>query len=242
MTHIFKSITDKVLNTIYPPVCALCGDLLGKNERYICAVCEVSLPHVTEPACFKCGKEISDNETELCEDCSRYTRSFVRGFPAMNYDEVFQESIAAFKYHGKRDYGKYFAYEIARSRGKDIAGVNPDVLVPVPLHKKKLRKRGYNQAEIIAGELGRRLDIPVDDKILIRTVNTLPQKRLNGIERENNLKNAFQSEEKRVKYNKIMLVDDIYTTGTTVEACTKILHDIGVKDIYYTSICIGRGC
>lgn len=242
MTHIFKSITDKVLNTIYPPVCALCGDLLGKNERYICAVCEVSLPHVTEPACFKCGKEISDNETELCEDCSRYTRSFVRGFPAMNYDEVFQESIAAFKYHGKRDYGKYFAYEIARSRGKDIAGVNPDVLVPVPLHKKKLRKRGYNQAEIIAGELGRRLDIPVDDKILIRAVNTLPQKRLNGIERENNLKNAFQSEEKRVKYNKIMLVDDIYTTGTTVEACTKILHDIGVKDIYYTSICIGRGC
>lgn len=242
MTHIIKFITDKVLNAVYPPSCALCGNLLGKNERYICAACEVSLPHVTEPACFKCGKEISDNETELCEDCSRHIRSFVRGFPAMNYDEMFQESIAAFKYHGKRDYGKYFAYEIARSRGKDIAGVNPDVLVPVPLHKKKLRKRGYNQAEIIAGELGRRLDIPVDDKILIRAVNTLPQKRLNGIERENNLKNAFQSEEKRVKYNKIMLVDDIYTTGTTVEACTKILHDIGVKDIYYTSICIGRGC
>lgn len=242
MTHIIKFITDKVLNAVYPPSCALCGDLLGKNERYICAACEVSLPHVTEPACFKCGKEISDNETELCEDCSRHIRSFVRGFPAMNYDEMFQESIAAFKYHGKRDYGKYFAYEIARSRGKDIAGVNPEALIPIPLHKKKLRKRGYNQAEVIARELGRRLDIPVDDKILIRTVNTLPQKRLNSIERENNLKNAFQSQEKRVKYNKIMLVDDIYTTGTTVEACTKVLHEIGVKDIYYTSICIGRGC
>lgn len=242
MTHIIKFITDKVLNAVYPPSCALCGDLLGKNERYICAACEVSLPHVTEPACFKCGKEISDNETELCEDCSRHIRSFVRGFPAMNYDEMFQESIAAFKYHGKRDYGKYFAYEIARSRGKDIAGVNPEALIPIPLHKKKLRKRGYNQAEVIARELGRKLDIPVDDKILIRTVNTLPQKRLNSIERENNLKNAFQSREKRVKYNKIMLVDDIYTTGTTVEACTKVLHEIGVKDIYYTSICIGRGC
>lgn len=242
MTHIIKFITDKVLNAVYPPSCALCGDLLGKNERYICAACEVSLPHVTEPACFKCGKEISDNETELCEDCSRHTRSFVRGFPAMNYDEAFQESIAAFKYHGKRDYGRYFAYEIVRSRGKDIAGVNPEALIPIPLHKKKLRKRGYNQAEVIARELGRRLDIPVDDKILIRTVNTLPQKRLNSIERENNLKNAFQSREKRVKYNKIMLVDDIYTTGTTVEACTKVLHEIGVKDIYYTSICIGRGC
>ena len=116
MTHIIKFITDKVLNAVYPPSCALCGDLLGKNERYICA----ALPDVTEPACFKCGKEISDNETELCEDCSRHIRSFVRGFPAMNYDEMFQESIAAFKYHGKRDYGKYFAYEIARSRGKDI--------------------------------------------------------------------------------------------------------------------------
>lgn len=242
MTHIIKFITDKVLNAVYPPSCALCGDLLGKNERYICVACEVSLPHVTEPACFKCGKEISDNETELCEDCSRHIRSFVRGFPAMNYDEMFQESIATFKYHGKRDYGKYFAYEIARSRGKDIAGVNPEALIPIPLHKKKLRKRGYNQAEVIARELGRRLDIPVDDKILIRTVNTLPQKRLNSIERENNLKNAFQSQEKRVKYNKIMLVDDIYTTGTTVEACTKVLHEIGVKDIYYTSICIGRGC
>lgn len=242
MTYTLKVVTEKVLNTIYPPSCALCGDLLGKGERYICADCEVSLPRVTEPACFKCGKEISDNETELCEDCSRHIRSFVRGFPAMNYDEMFQESIAAFKYHGKKDYGKYFAYEIVRSRGKDIAGAKPEVLIPIPLHKRKLRKRGYNQAEVIARELGRKLDIPVDDKILIRTVNTLPQKRLNSIERENNLKNAFQSQEKRVKYNKIMLVDDIYTTGTTVEACTKVLHDIGVKDIYYTSICIGRGC
>lgn len=242
MKYMVKSVSEKVLNMIYPSACALCGDLLGKAERYICAACEVSLPRVTEPACFKCGKEISDNEAEICEDCSRYTRSYVRGFPAMNYDEAFKESIAAFKYHGKRDYGKYFAYEIARSRGRDIAEINPEALIPIPLHKKKLQKRGYNQAEVIARELGRRLDIPVDDKILIRTVNTLPQKRLNGTERQNNLKKAFHSKEKRVKYNKIMLVDDIYTTGTTVEACTKVLHDAGVKDIYYTSICIGRGC
>lgn len=242
MGYRLKGIIDKALSLVYPPTCALCGDLLSKDERYICAACDVLLPRVTEPACFKCGKEISDDEAELCEDCSRYERSFVRGFPAMNYDEMFKESIAAFKYHGKRDYGKYFAYEIARSRGKDIAEANPEVLIPIPLHKKKLRKRGYNQAEIIARELGWRLGIPVDDKILIRTVNTLPQKRLNDVERENNLKKAFHSQEKRVKYNKIMLVDDIYTTGATVEACTKVLHDIGVTDIYYASICIGRGC
>lgn len=242
MKYRLKGITGKVLNLIYPPTCALCGDLLSKEERYICAACDTFLPRVTEPACFKCGKEISDYETELCEDCLRHERSFARGFPAMNYDEAFRESIATFKYHGKKDYGKYFAYEIARSRGRDIAEAGPEVLIPVPLHKKKLRKRGYNQAEVIARELGRRLDIPVDDKILIRTVNTLPQKRLNNIERENNLKKAFHSQENRVKYNKIMLVDDIYTTGATVEACTKVLHDIGVKDIYYTSICIGRGC
>lgn len=242
MKYKLNSIINKALNLVYPPTCALCGDLLGKDERYICAACDVLLPHVREPACFKCGKEISDNEAELCEDCSRYERSFVRGFPAMNYDETFKESIAAFKYHGKRDYGKYFAYEIARSRGKNIIEVNPEALIPVPLHKKKLRKRGCNQAEVIARELGLRLGIPVDDKILVRTANTLPQKKLNGIERENNLKNAFHSQKKRVKYNTIMLVDDIYTTGATVEACTKALHDVGVNDIYYTSICIGRGC
>ncbi|MCM1083019.1 MAG: ComF family protein [Clostridium sp.] len=242
MNYKLKTVADKVLNLVYPPSCALCGDLLSKGERYICTACDVLLPRVTEPTCFKCGKEISDDEAELCEDCLRHERSFVRGFPAMNYDETFQESIAAFKYHGKKDYGKYFAYEIARSRGRDIVEAGPEVLIPIPLHKKKLRKRGYNQAEVVARELGQRLGIPVDDKILIRTVNTLPQKRLNNVERENNLKKAFHSHQKRVKYNKVMLVDDIYTTGATVEACTKVLHNIGVKDIYYTSICIGRGC
>ncbi len=233
---------NKLLNLIFPPSCALCGGLLTRNEKYICDDCSMTLPRITGPVCLKCGKEIADEEAELCEDCNNHIRSFIKGYPAMNYEEPLRTSIAAFKYHDKKEYGEYFAYEIVRTCGGKILEEGPDVLVPVPVHKNKIKKRGYNQAEILAKELGRRLDIPVDSKILIRTLNTLPQKALNNIERENNLKKAFNSGEKCVKYNKVMLVDDIYTTGATIEACTKVLHDIGVSEVSFTSICIGRGC
>ena len=104
-----------------------------------------------------------------------------------------------------------------------------------------MKKRGYNQAELIANELSQMTHIPVDSDILKRVVNTTPQKELNDKERAKNLKNAFQVNEYIVQYKKIVLVDDIYTTGATLDACAKALKEAGAEKIYFVAACIGTG-
>jgi len=119
-------------------------------------------------------------------------------------------------------------------------------LVPVPIHKSKYRERGYNQAEVLAKGIGRELNIPVLSDLLIRNKKTLPQKQLSDKERLNNLREAFEynstyAEKLRRQPDRLMLVDDIYTTGSTIEACTNVLKQNGVSYVYFITLCIGKG-
>lgn len=229
-----------MIKLIYPTRCVLCNEVISWKEE-ICDECRLRLSYVQSPYCLRCGKEIVDEEQEYCRDCEENPKSFLQGFPAMNYKDPLPDAIAAFKYHNRRQGAGYFARQIVRCRGEQILAANPEVLVPIPIHKRKKRQRGYNQAELLTRELGACLKIPVDTTILCRTQYTLPQKKLDAKSRELNLKKAFFSNERIVKYKSVMLVDDIYTTGATIEACTKLLKKHGVKDVYYTSICIGKG-
>ena len=130
---------------------------------------------------------------------------------------------------------------IAKEFKDVIFSWNCEVLVPVPLHRRKLIKRGYNQAEILAKRLSEQLLIPMDNKILIRTRNTVPLKELNEKERITNLKSAFQTDEIKLKYKRIILVDDIYTTGSTIDECAWTLLRNGAEEVYFITACIGRG-
>ena len=117
----------------------------------------------------------------------------------------------------------------------------PDALIPVPLHKSRMRKRGFNQAALVAERMGERLGIPVEEKLLIRVKKTSPQKELNDSARRENLKNAFQLCGNDVKLKRVVLIDDIYTTGSTLDAAAAALLAAGVEKVYFLSICIGRG-
>lgn len=234
------SIWERLIGLLYPPVCPVCGELLRSSENRHDG-CAARLSFVREPCCLRCGREIDGTEAELCGDCSSRRRSYSRGFPAMNYLEPLTESLAAFKYRGRRDYAGFYANLIAGRQGAAILAAAPDVLIPVPIHRARERKRGYNQAEELARALSCLFHIPVETGLLLRQTNTLPQKKLNDDEREKNLKKAFISSDKIVKYKKVMLVDDIYTTGATIEACTRILLNKGIETVYYTAVCIGKG-
>ena len=231
----------KLLDLIYPPACALCGELLAPGERGCCKVCREEIDYVKTPVCECCGQELTMAGTSLCRMCSREKRSYIKGFPAMNYVPPVSVGVAAFKYHSRKDSAGFFAAEILRVHGQEMMSIKPEVLVPVPVHKRKLKKRGYNQAELLAKELGSRMGVPVDTELISRTVNTPPQKTLDPKLREINMKSAFQMGKKSVNYKSAMLVDDIYTTGSTIEACTRLLLAQGIRDVYYTSICIGKG-
>lgn len=228
-------------NLIFPLACPFCGELLEKSKGYVCIPCRISAPYITEPSCLKCGCEIQDESAELCEDCRRIPQNYVKGFPLMSYEGACKNALLDFKYRNMRCNGEYFAKEIYRKYGTIINSLDIDVLVPVPVHKSRKLERGYNQAEVLAKELGRLFDIPVDSNLIKRDKKTVALKSLNDQGREETLKNAFISNQKQVKYKSAMIVDDIYTTGATIRVCSDVLKNYGVLNVYYTSVGIGRG-
>ena len=122
-----------------------------------------------------------------------------------------------------------------------MAGWRAQAFVPIPLHPSRRRKRGFNQAELLAKELSGRSGIPADAGLLMRVKKTRAQKELNDQERLTNLKDAFSVRKRKVPYQNIILVDDIYTTGSTMDAAAKVLKENGAKNIYFVCICVGNG-
>jgi ComF family protein len=230
------------LKYIFPPACPLCGEVLEDRQGVACPECIRRIHFVGNPCCAQCGREIADEEAEYCDACGEKKRSYIKGFPAVEYDDEINPCMMAFKYGGKKGYADFLASLIVKRQGQAILDINPDVLVPVPVHKERLKKRGYNQAELLAKSLSRYFGIPYDSKLLIREKNTRALKTMDGKAREQNLKNAFNLVSKSVEYSRVLLVDDIYTTGATIEECTRVLHRLGLQGVYYTSVCIGKGC
>lgn len=168
----------------------------------------------------------------------------IKGTALWRYDEQMKKVMAAFKYNGCSEDAKIFAEEFSRFRGGQIHTWGPEVIVPVPLHWRRRWFRGYNQAECLALELGNVMRIPVRTDILMRTRYTKPQKVLDDKERRQNLQEAFCVPDKIRdvvrSFQRVLLVDDIYTTGATIESCASVLHECGVREIYFACLCIGR--
>ena len=189
---------------------------------------------------MKCGKELENQEQEYCRDCQRFVHSFDKGTAVFAYDEVMRRSISMFKYHNRREYASFYAKEMYQICGHFLKMCKPDVIIPVPIHRKKKRQRGFNQAELVAKKLGKLLDIPVDTKYLVRVEKTTPQKELTRQQRKENLKKAFALGNSSKRYERVLIIDDIYTTGATIDAISEILRENQSKFIFFLTICVGR--
>ena len=151
------------------------------------------------------------------------------------------DSIYRFKYKGRQEYGAYYTSMAVEHLGAWMAGCRPDALIPVPIHASKKRVRGYNQAEVLAKEIGQMMNIPVKEDLIIRVRRTAPMKDLPLAERQNNLKRAFKICRNDVKLDTVIIIDDIYTTGSTIDAMSGELRKAGVKKIYFMALAIGNG-
>ncbi|MBO5388754.1 MAG: ComF family protein, partial [Lachnospiraceae bacterium] len=181
-----RVIGQNIGKLMFPSVCPLCGEILEDNHDkiiYICQGCSAKLKPIKPPVCLKCGQEVDGIETDCCSDCRGATRSYVKGFPALKYSPEMSKCLSDFKYHNMRSYAAFLADIIVRERGKEILLAAPEVIVPVPIHKSKLKERGYNQAQVLGEELGRRLKLPVDTELILRDVKTAPQKELSNAQR-----------------------------------------------------------
>ena len=180
-------------------------------------------------------------EEEYCRDCQSHPGAFDQGRGIFLYDDRMKYSIMKYKYFGCREYSRFYG-KAMYLYGRDLLALwQPQMIVPVPLYWRKQKIRGFNQAELLALEIGKQLGLRVENNWLIRTKNTVPQKLLNGQERRNNLKKAFKAGQNDVKLNAIVIIDDIYTTGSTIDAMAAVCRQQGVSRIYFAALSIGNG-
>ncbi len=235
-----------ILDMIYPVRCPICGEIVLPKGNAICQSCRVKLPTIEGNRCLKCSKPIEREEDEFCSDCNRKHFHFEKGIALWLYNDDMKKSLGNFKYHSKKEYAKFYVDEIVQQYKEQIIRMNPDVIVPIPIHRAKLAERGYNQADILARGIGKQLGVPVLSELLIRNRRTIPQKGLSDKERLRNLQKAFDYNVSAAKkhdktISKVLLVDDIYTTGSTMEACTNVLRLHNVNQVFFVVLCIGKG-
>lgn len=231
--------TRRLISALYPVRCALCDSAIAPDQM-LCADCRVRIRPIGRETCHKCGKEFADTGRIYCYDCSRKLHFFDRGFAVFKYEDV-KESLYRFKYSGRAEYARFYAYAADRFIGRELRALAPDAIVPVPIHRRRYAKRGYNQAYEFAKELSDYIGVPVRDDLIKRCKNTIPLKKLSETERKNNLKKAFIIASNDVKLKKILLIDDIYTTGATMDAIAAIFKQAGVGQVYFLTVAVGAG-
>ena len=239
-TKISKQKLDMVIRILYPRRCPVC-QIIVTEKGYVCRECKQQLPYIKEPRCKKCGKSLDSEVQEYCFDCTKGHHVFDKGIALWQYTKSMKQSIHRFKYDNKREYADFYIEEILKHYGTWIESLQVDAIIPVPLHRSKQRSRGFNQAELLAKGIGKALQIPVEAKVVERYRKTKVQNVLNDTERKNNVKKAFKIAGNVVKLKKVLLVDDIYTTGSTIDAIAEVLKEVGVEQVYICCLCAGRG-
>ncbi len=235
-----KTLPEKAVRQIYPNRCPVCNRV-PERGRLICPSCARKLAYVRQPCCCKCGRPLADMRQEYCGDCRSAQHEFAQGRAVWIYQGHMRRILYRYKYGNRRDYAEFFAAEAYRVYGGFIRTAGIEAVIPVPLHKKRQKKRGYNQAELFAGRLCALCGVPLENRLLYRVKNTAPLKKLSAKERKNNLKKAFKVGKNIVKLKRVLLVDDIYTTGSTLNAAAAVLKEAGVGEVYVLCISIGSG-
>lgn len=227
-------VLNFLLTFIYPKTCMSCDTLLNYNTKIeLCDECAKDFEPYTGNRCITCDRPM-DNTGE-CSICKSEKIYFERGYCVYPYSGAVRNAILNFKFKNMALYYTYFGSKMTEYYF-DYIMESYDYVTAVPIHKKKLKIRGYNQAELLAEYISEQINIPYYP-ILKRTVNTKPQNALNKKEREANIKNAFSLVDNvDIKNKSILIIDDILTTGTTINECCKILKKAGVFKVDFFSL------
>ena len=226
-----------LLDLLYPPRCPLCDRILAPDEYLICRKCAPVLPVIRQPVCLRCGRPLHRAEQEYCIGCQCTEHAFIRGECTFVYEKAFRQSVLRMKFRNRRDYLDFYAAAMAFRHTGFLCRIRPGVLLPVPMYPAKRARRGYDQCRLLARKLSALIHVPVQDDNLIRVRDTMPQKGLNREERRENLKDAFALKNPDILSEPVLLLDDIYTTGSTLDEIAKVLRENGFEEIYFLALC-----
>lgn len=231
-----KLFWASLIDIIYPRYCLICSSsIIDSSYDGACRVCFEKIKVNVSPFCNKCGyplKSISARR-DSCSKCRNLQYYFDRALSVCEYSGIAKRCIQLFKYKRKLIIGRNLS-KIMLGFLKDHFSIdNIDLVTAVPLHKSKMKERGFNQAEILAEFIRINLDLPAAFNNLKRTRNTLTQYQLPLCERQLNIQGAFDCTDKSFFKNKsVLIVDDIFTTGATLNECSRILKNAGAKKVY----------
>jgi ComF family protein len=229
--EVLRHITD----IIFPPQCISCAAILQPiTEKVFCLTCREKIKFLTGSLCPICGITFFDSpsESHLCGNCLENKPYFSCARAVASYETIILNAIHQFKYGRDLSIGVLLASLMADFSFPDLEFRDYSLIIPVPLHIKKLRKRSFNQSIILADSLGKKWQIPVNFSLLKRCKFTLTQTGLDKKERKRNIKGAFEvTDRAKIADRNIILVDDVYTTGATLNECTKMLIKAGAQKV-----------
>lgn len=240
MRENIKEVFNNIMKKLYPEdmTCLFCGNELKYENVFVCEKCQPDLEKIEKP-CLKCGSPCH-SLAEYCINCQNNKRNFEFARAPFVYSGKIARAIQSFKYNGK----KYLAYPLAKFLEKEVEklkekDISIDAITYVPLFKSRQKKRGYNQAELLAEELSKTTNIVLIKNNLIRIRDTETQTHLTHKERQKNLDKAFKIKDATQFKNKdILLIDDVLTTGATADCCAKELKKAKAKNVYILTIAI----
>lgn len=225
-----------LLDFAFPPMCAGCGEF-SEDPSGICTACMMKIDWYEDAFCLTCGGFIPTGES--CERCLE--RSLLL-FPAGNYVDPLKKAVVNYKFHGATALASTIAERAVRQFSERVNETEPASLVPIPLHPGREHVRGYNQAEVFARALADRLNLPVQTELLFREKKRRPQARLRKSEREGNVAGVFVVDEEAASESsgcRILLIDDVVTSGATVREAAKSLEAAGVEVVGVISMAHG---
>lgn len=238
----FKIIQD-INSLFFPSRCLVCGEPLTDNIK-LCFECSSKIKAVTKPYCIVCGYPLSfgDNNHFLdeyeCGDCKIHKKWYSAASAAVHYNDQARALVHKFKFDGFTNLSVFLGSIILQKYLYDERLGNEDIIIPVPLHISRFRERGFNQAELIARQLTKYTSIPTETDILKRIKKTEPQYEMTLEERQKNLLNAFKVMDKnKLKNRNVLVVDDIFTTGSTAYEVSKTLIKGGAEKINFLTVC-----
>lgn len=236
-----RSLSRRVLNTLLPIDCASCGVALTNDPvSFFCATCWGAIRPLRGPVCPRCGRPFSStvalqySPNHLCGDCRSRPPAFTAARSLYPYDSSLRDAIHLVKYRGKVALTSGLA-DLMKGAWREIPGL--ELVIPVPLHPARLTEREFNQALLLADHLAGWLGVPISYNNLVRVRATAPQTDLTRAQRKKNLRRSFVLRHPReVAGKRILLLDDVFTTGTTVNECAKALRKAGSADVYVVTL------
>jgi len=229
-----RALIERCLQFLLPPQCHCCEKFLEEGQQGICPDCLSKIRWIEPPLCTLCGVPFLSREIENhpCGACLTRGKYFTMARAVGYYEGPLREAIHRWKYEEKNYLSLFFGEKLAEGFCRYWDPQSFDLIIPVPLHSKRLRERGFNQALLLVKELSRRTRIPYSKRLLQKRILTPPQVNLSGGEREKGVRGSFHIQrDEEIEGKSILLVDDVYTTGATVNECSKVLLKAGAERV-----------